>query len=141
GGLVAVLVVAVSGDRSAGGFCPDDEPSLLADLSAFLFVGAAPDAVFMDGGDGVVEALDADRAALADGFGFSGAVPAGRWEDQVVVHAEAGCVVPPRGVVFGGEHVVVRERGRPAHDPTSTFGWGFSGGPRTSGPTRSRASW
>src|SRR5688572_18822483 len=70
GGLVAVLVVAVSGDRSAGGFCSDDEPSLLADLLAFLFVGAAPDAVVLDGGDGVVEALGADRAALADGFGF-----------------------------------------------------------------------
>src|SRR5690606_19525207 len=33
--------------RSAGGFCSDDEPSLLADFSAFPLVGAAPDAVFL----------------------------------------------------------------------------------------------
>src|SRR5690606_27191945 len=104
-----------SGDRAAGGFCSDDEPSLLADFSAFPFVGAAPDAVFLGGGDGVVEALGADRAALADGFGFFGAVPAGRWEEQVGVRTEAGCVVPPRGVVLGGENVVMRERGRFAH--------------------------
>src|SRR5690606_33745083 len=122
GGFVAVLVAAVSGDRSAGGFWFDDEPSLLADFSAFLFVGAAPDAVFLGGGDGVIEALDADRAALADGFGFFGAVPAGRWEEQVGVHAEAGGVVAPGGVVFGGENVVVRERGSSAHAPPFTLG-------------------
>src|SRR5690606_11990715 len=130
GGFVAVLVAAVSGDRSAGGFCSGDESSLLADLSAFLFVGAAPDAVFLGGGDGVVEALGADRAALADGFGFFGAVWAGRWEEQVGVRAEAGGVVAPGGQVVGVEG------GGHRRWPSTC-----SGGSSSIGPTLSRASW
>src|SRR5690606_940313 len=108
---------------------PDDVPS-------FVVVESAPDAVNGSGSEGVFEAFGLDRAAAADLFGFGG-VGSAVDEENAAVDTQAGGVVPPRGVVFGGEHVVVRERGSPAHDPASAFGWGFSGGPRTSGPTRS----
>src|SRR5690606_17685798 len=43
------------------------------------------------------------RAAAADLLGFFGAVPAGRREEQVGVHAEAGGVVAPGGQLVGVE--------------------------------------
>src|SRR5690606_24143755 len=81
---------------------------------SFVVVESAPDAVNGSGFEGVFEALLADGAAAADLLGFGGFGSAVDEED-VAVDTQAGGVVAPGGVVFGGENVVVRERGRSAH--------------------------
>src|SRR5690554_1734627 len=95
-------------------------PSSLDDVPSFVVVESAPDAVNGSGFEGVFEAFLADGAAAADLFGFGGFGSA-VGEENVAVDTQAGGVVAPGGVVVGGEHVVVRERGRSAHDPTSTL--------------------
>src|SRR5690554_5977000 len=79
-------------------------PSSLDDVPSFVVVESAPDAVNGSGFEGVFEALDADGAAAADLLGFGGFGSAVD-EENVAVDTQAGCVVPPGGVVFGGEHV------------------------------------